>query len=67
MLSDYPHVFSPLRIGPMAVANRIFMPPHGIPLVAPGPHGTRVPSVPARVPEPLVRALAPFTTTGRSS
>jgi 2,4-dienoyl-CoA reductase-like NADH-dependent reductase (Old Yellow Enzyme family)/pyruvate/2-oxoglutarate dehydrogenase complex dihydrolipoamide dehydrogenase (E3) component len=44
VLSDYPHVFSPLRIGPMAVANRIFMPPHGIPLVAPGPHGTRVPS-----------------------
>ncbi|MGA5299679.1 FAD-dependent oxidoreductase [Nucisporomicrobium flavum] len=44
MLSDYPHVFSPLRIGPMEVANRIFMPPHGIPLVAPGPHGTRVPS-----------------------
>jgi 2,4-dienoyl-CoA reductase-like NADH-dependent reductase (Old Yellow Enzyme family)/pyruvate/2-oxoglutarate dehydrogenase complex dihydrolipoamide dehydrogenase (E3) component len=44
VLTDYPHVFTPLEIGPMRVPNRIFMPPHGIPLVAPGPHGTRVPS-----------------------
>lgn len=44
MLTDYPHVFSPIKIGPIEVSNRFFMPPHGIPLVVPGPHGTTVPS-----------------------
>jgi 2,4-dienoyl-CoA reductase-like NADH-dependent reductase (Old Yellow Enzyme family)/thioredoxin reductase len=40
----YAHVFSPLRIGPIEVGNRVYLPPHGIPLVVPGPHGTSVPS-----------------------
>ena len=31
----YPHVFTPLRLGPVEVANRIYMSPHGIPLEAP--------------------------------
>src|SRR5215470_15536593 len=44
VLTDYPHVFSPIKIGPIEVSNRFFMPPHGIPLVVPGPHGTTVPS-----------------------
>jgi 2,4-dienoyl-CoA reductase-like NADH-dependent reductase (Old Yellow Enzyme family)/NADPH-dependent 2,4-dienoyl-CoA reductase/sulfur reductase-like enzyme len=33
----YPSVFRPLRIGPIEVANRMFMGPHGIPLEAPTP------------------------------
>jgi 2,4-dienoyl-CoA reductase-like NADH-dependent reductase (Old Yellow Enzyme family)/NADPH-dependent 2,4-dienoyl-CoA reductase/sulfur reductase-like enzyme len=31
----YPHVFAPLRLGPVEVRNRIYMSPHGIPLEAP--------------------------------
>jgi 2,4-dienoyl-CoA reductase-like NADH-dependent reductase (Old Yellow Enzyme family)/thioredoxin reductase len=42
--AKYRHVFSPLRIGPVEVPNRIFFPGHGLPLVAGGPQGTRVPS-----------------------
>lgn len=44
MTVGYPHVFRPITIGPMTVANRIFLPPHGIPLLVPGPNGTPVPS-----------------------
>jgi 2,4-dienoyl-CoA reductase (NADPH2) len=33
----YPQVFSPFRLGPVEVANRIYFPPHGIALDAPVP------------------------------
>jgi 2,4-dienoyl-CoA reductase-like NADH-dependent reductase (Old Yellow Enzyme family)/thioredoxin reductase len=33
----YPNVFSPLRIGPLEVPNRIYLSPHGLPLEAPVP------------------------------
>lgn len=37
MASDarYPHVFQPIKLGPVEVANRVYMAPHGIPLEAP--------------------------------
>lgn len=44
MSSRYPHVFSPISIGPVAVENRFYMPPHGLRLVAGGPHGGSIPS-----------------------
>lgn len=45
MSSRYPHVFSPIKIGPVDVRNRVYMPPHGLlALVAGGPHGSLVPS-----------------------
>ncbi|MFI7000264.1 FAD-dependent oxidoreductase [Nocardia sp. NPDC050175] len=37
-------MFQPIDIGPMTVANRIYMPPHGIPLTVPGFAGLSVPS-----------------------
>ena len=41
----YPRVFSPMRIGPVEVSNRIYMPPHGLlPLTVGGPHASLVPS-----------------------
>jgi 2,4-dienoyl-CoA reductase-like NADH-dependent reductase (Old Yellow Enzyme family) len=40
----YPHAFTPIRIGPVEVRNRVFMPAHGIPLIVGGPRGTKVPS-----------------------
>jgi 2,4-dienoyl-CoA reductase-like NADH-dependent reductase (Old Yellow Enzyme family)/thioredoxin reductase len=36
-LERYPHVFQPLRLGPVEVENRIYMAPHGIPLEVPVP------------------------------
>jgi 2,4-dienoyl-CoA reductase-like NADH-dependent reductase (Old Yellow Enzyme family)/thioredoxin reductase len=33
----YPHVFEPLKIGPVEVANRLYMPPHGIGVETPIP------------------------------
>jgi 2,4-dienoyl-CoA reductase-like NADH-dependent reductase (Old Yellow Enzyme family) len=33
----YPNVFSPLKLGPVEVPNRIYIPPHGIPLEVPIP------------------------------
>jgi len=42
--SRYPHIFSPIRIGPIEVPNRFFFGPHSNPLVAPGVHGSAVPS-----------------------
>jgi 2,4-dienoyl-CoA reductase-like NADH-dependent reductase (Old Yellow Enzyme family) len=44
MTDRYPHVFSPIRIGPIEVPNRFFLGSHSNPLVAPGVHGTAVPS-----------------------
>jgi 2,4-dienoyl-CoA reductase-like NADH-dependent reductase (Old Yellow Enzyme family)/thioredoxin reductase len=39
--SHYPHVFTPISLGPVEIANRIYMSPHGVPLEAPVPgHGT---------------------------
>lgn len=47
--AKYPHVFTPLAIGPIEVPNRFFMGPHGIPLEAPTPgvEAYRSPSVEA--------------------
>ncbi|WP_157221085.1 oxidoreductase [Flavisphingomonas formosensis] len=28
----YPHVFAPISLGPVEIRNRIYMPPHGVPL-----------------------------------
>jgi 2,4-dienoyl-CoA reductase-like NADH-dependent reductase (Old Yellow Enzyme family) len=36
-LARYPHVFRPVRLGPVAVRNRVYIPPHGIPLDTPLP------------------------------
>lgn len=36
MSDRYPHVFSPIRIGPVDVANRLYFSPHGNPLSAGG-------------------------------
>lgn len=33
----YPHVFSPVEVGPLEFSNRMYMAPHGIPLQAPMP------------------------------
>ena len=45
MSGSYPHVFSPISIGPVEVRNRFYLPPHGIhSLTAGGPHGSLVPS-----------------------
>src|SRR5690242_7514726 len=33
----YPHVFEPLKLGPVEVPNRIYMSPHGIQLETPIP------------------------------
>jgi 2,4-dienoyl-CoA reductase-like NADH-dependent reductase (Old Yellow Enzyme family)/thioredoxin reductase len=35
--SKYPHVFRPIALGPVEVSNRIYIPPHGIPVEAPTP------------------------------
>lgn len=39
----YPHVFEPIRLGPVEIPNRIYMAPHGLPLDTPipglGSHG----------------------------
>jgi 2,4-dienoyl-CoA reductase-like NADH-dependent reductase (Old Yellow Enzyme family) len=39
----YPHVFDPIRLGPVEIPNRIYMAPHGLPLDTPipglGSHG----------------------------
>ncbi len=40
----YPHVFSPIQIGPIEIPNRFFLGSHSNPLVAPGVHGSAVPS-----------------------
>jgi 2,4-dienoyl-CoA reductase-like NADH-dependent reductase (Old Yellow Enzyme family)/thioredoxin reductase len=32
----YPHVFSPIEIGPVTIANRFYVSPHGIPLTVHG-------------------------------
>jgi 2,4-dienoyl-CoA reductase-like NADH-dependent reductase (Old Yellow Enzyme family) len=36
MSDRYPHVFSPIRLGPVEVKNRFYFAPHGIPYVAGG-------------------------------
>src|SRR5262245_36527074 len=33
----YPRVFEPIVLGPVPVRNRIYMPPHGVPLEVPVP------------------------------
>jgi 2,4-dienoyl-CoA reductase-like NADH-dependent reductase (Old Yellow Enzyme family) len=42
----YPHVFEPISIGGVEIRNRIYMPPHGIPIEAPlpGREAYRVPA-----------------------
>ena len=41
----YPHVFTPIQIGPVEVKNRIYIPPHGLTqLVTGGPYGSMVPT-----------------------
>lgn len=37
-LAKYPHVFSPISLGPVEVPNRIYMSPHGIALESPSPN-----------------------------
>ena len=44
MAPQYEHVFKPIRIGPIDVSNRVFMPAHGLAFVAGGPHGSKIPS-----------------------
>jgi 2,4-dienoyl-CoA reductase-like NADH-dependent reductase (Old Yellow Enzyme family) len=44
MTDRYPNVFRPIDIGPIQVPNRFYLPPHGVPLVTTGPHGSSVPS-----------------------
>jgi 2,4-dienoyl-CoA reductase-like NADH-dependent reductase (Old Yellow Enzyme family)/thioredoxin reductase len=44
MSDRYPNVFRPIDIGPVTVPNRFYLPPHGVPLVSAGPHGSSVPS-----------------------
>jgi 2,4-dienoyl-CoA reductase-like NADH-dependent reductase (Old Yellow Enzyme family) len=44
MSDRYPHVFSPIRIGPVDVPNRFYLGSHSNPLAAPGVHGSAVPS-----------------------
>ena len=44
MSDRYPHVFSPIRIGPIEVPNRFFIGSHSNPLSAPGVRGSAVPS-----------------------
>lgn len=44
MGTKYTKVFEPIRIGKVEVANRLFMPAHGLGMLAGGPHGSRVPS-----------------------
>jgi 2,4-dienoyl-CoA reductase-like NADH-dependent reductase (Old Yellow Enzyme family) len=43
----YPHVFEPIRVGPLELPNRMYFSPHGIPLEAPTPgvEAHRVPAV----------------------
>jgi 2,4-dienoyl-CoA reductase-like NADH-dependent reductase (Old Yellow Enzyme family) len=40
----YPLVTTPIRVGPVQVRNRFFMPAHGLLLSVGGPHGSRIPS-----------------------
>ena len=40
----FPNVTRPIRIGPVEVRNRFFMPAHGLLLSVGGPHGSRIPS-----------------------
>lgn len=40
----YSHVLSPIKVGPVEIANRFYMPPHGVPLITGGPANTSVPS-----------------------
>ena len=42
----YPHVFEPISIGAVEIRNRMYMPPHGIPIEAPlpGREAYRVPA-----------------------
>ena len=44
MSERYPHLFSPIRIGPVEVPNRFYLGSHSNPLAAPGIHGSAVPS-----------------------
>jgi len=44
MSERYPHLFSPIRIGPVDVPNRFYVGSHSNPLAAPGKHGSAVPS-----------------------
>ena len=45
MGGPYPRVFSPIKIGPVDVRNRVYIPPHGLlSLVSGGAHGSLVPS-----------------------
>ena len=44
MSERYPHVFTPIRIGPVEVKNRFYMPPHGLGLVTGGPKGGAIPT-----------------------
>jgi 2,4-dienoyl-CoA reductase-like NADH-dependent reductase (Old Yellow Enzyme family)/thioredoxin reductase len=41
--TKYPRVFQPISLGPVEVKNRVYMPPHGVPLEVPvpgfGPNG----------------------------
>src|SRR3954471_13304186 len=43
----YPHVFEPIRVGPLELPNRTYFSPHGIPIEAPTPgvEAHRVPAV----------------------
>jgi 2,4-dienoyl-CoA reductase-like NADH-dependent reductase (Old Yellow Enzyme family) len=45
--SRFPNVFQPMRLGPVEVSNRIYIPPHGIPVDAPTP-GHEAHTVPAQ-------------------
>lgn len=44
MTDRYPYVFQPIRIGPVEVRNRFYMPPHGLRLVTGGAHGAAIPT-----------------------
>ena len=40
-LAKYPHVFSPIKIGPVEVRNRFYFSPHGTPLTAASESGSQ--------------------------
>ena len=44
-MREYPHVLAPIRIGGVELRNRVYIPPHGLPMVTPGPGGRNEPSI----------------------
>ncbi len=44
-MNQYEHVFTPIKIGDLELRNRVYIPPHGMHLTAPGPSAHMVPSV----------------------